>query len=99
VLLCPITPTAALPHNNQGSLLERKILVNGVARPYTDQVVWAGLVTMALLPSTCAPVGRTRGGLPVGLHIVAPYLEDRSSIDFAARLAEVIGGYVPPPAA
>jgi amidase len=54
---------------------------------------------MALLPSTCAPVGRTRGGLPVGLQIVAPYLEDRSSIDFAARLAEVIGGYVPPPAA
>ena len=99
VLLCPITPTAALPHNNEGTILSRSIRVNGIERPYTDQVVWAGLVTMALLPSTLAPVGRTPSGLPVGLQIVGPYLEDRTTIDFAARLAGVIGGYAPPPGA
>jgi len=99
VLLCPITPTAALPHNNEGTILSRTIRVNGASRPYTDQVVWAGLVTMALLPSTCAPVGRTPSGLPVGLQIVGPYLEDRTTIDFAARLADVIGGYAPPDSA
>jgi len=44
-----------------------------------------------------APAGRTREGLPVGVQIVGPYLEDRTTIDFARRLAEVIGGYEPPP--
>ena len=97
VLLCPITPTAAIPHDHEGTVLTRTIRVNGEPRPYTDQVVWAGLVTTALLPSTCAPVGRTKAGLPVGLQIVGPYLEDRTTIEFAARLADVIGGYAPPP--
>jgi amidase len=99
VLLCPITPTAAIPHNHDGTVVERTIRVNGEQRAYTDLVVWAGLVTMALLPSTLAPVGRTPGGLPVGLQVVGPYLEDRTTIDFAARLADVIGGYAPPPGA
>jgi amidase len=99
VLLCPITPTAAIPHDHEGTVISRTIRVNGVARPYTDQVVWAGLVTMALLPATLAPIGRTPKGLPVGLQIVGPYLEDRTTIDFAERLAEIIGGYAPPPGA
>ncbi len=99
VLLCPITTTAAIPHDHAGTLLSRTIRVNGAERPYLDQIVWAGLVTMALLPSTVAPVGRTPDGLPVGLQVVGPYLEDRTTVDFAARLAEVIGGYEPPPLA
>ena len=52
---------------------------------------------MALLPATVAPIGRTPAGLPVGLQIVGPYLEDRTTIDFARRLGAVIGGYEPPP--
>ena len=44
-----------------------------------------------------APVGRTRGGLPVGMQIVGPYLEDRTPIDFARRIGEVMGGFTPPP--
>ncbi len=97
VLICPITPVAAIPHDQEGTLLSRSITVNGAARPYLDQIVWAGLVTMVLLPATVAPVGRTPAGLPVGLQIVGPYLEDRTTIDFARRLGEVIGGYEPPP--
>jgi amidase len=52
---------------------------------------------MAYLPAVVAPVGRTPGGLPVGVQIVGPYLEDRTPIDFARRLADVIGGYEVPP--
>jgi amidase len=52
---------------------------------------------MALLPATCAPAGRTAGGLPVGLQVVGPYLEDRTTIDFARRIADVVGGYEAPP--
>jgi hypothetical protein len=32
-----------------------------------------------------------------GTQIVAPYLEDRTSIDFARRLVDVSGGFEPPP--
>ena len=52
---------------------------------------------MVYLPASVAPVGLSADGLPVGVQIVAPYLEDRTAIDFAKRLGEVIGGYQPPP--
>ena len=97
VLLCPVGPVAAFPHDHEGSLLTRTISVDGRPREYLDLIVWAGLVTMALLPSVAAPVGRTRHGLPVGVQVVAPYLEDRTAIDVARRMAEVIGGYEAPP--
>ncbi|HEV8717191.1 MAG TPA: hypothetical protein VGX03_30770 [Candidatus Binatia bacterium] len=41
--------------------------------------------------------GVTPAGLPVGMQIVGPYLEDRTPIDFARRLAEVVGGFEAPP--
>ncbi len=97
VLLCPVWPVPAIPHDHEDTLLSRVITVNGAERPYIELIVWAGLVTMALLPSTSAPVGRTPSGLPVNLQIVGPYLDDRTTIDFARRLGEVIGGYTPPP--
>ena len=36
-------------------------------------------------------------GLPVGVQIVGPYLEDATPIDLAGRLADVVGGFRPPP--
>ncbi len=44
-----------------------------------------------------APVGFTRDGLPAGIQVVGPYLEDRTAIHVAKLVAEVSGGYVPPP--
>jgi len=96
-LLCPITPVPAIPHDHEGEFAERSITVNGERRPYADQLVWAGVIGMAYLPGTVAPVGRTPEGLPVGLQIVGPYLEDRTPIDVARRLADLIGGFEPPP--
>ena len=97
VLLCPATPTAAIPHDHSEPMAKRLIQVNGSARPYTDQLAWAGLIGMALLPSTVAPAGRTSAGLPVGVQIVGPYLEDRTTIRFAQLLAEAAGGFERPP--
>jgi len=98
VLLCPAAPTAAFAHDHTPPHLGvRMTLVNGVPRPLDDAIVWAGFGSAALLPATVAPVGRTSGGLPVGVQIVGPYLEDRTTIDVARRLADVIGGYVRPP--
>tara|TARA_A100001037_G_scaffold49313_1_gene41232 strand:+ start:5620 stop:7092 length:1473 start_codon:yes stop_codon:yes gene_type:complete len=97
VLLAPIMPTAAFPHDQGGSINKRTYEVNGMTRPYLDQLTWAGLVTVVHLPATVAPVGRTRSGLPVGLQVVGPYLGDRTTLDFAGRMADAIGGFVPPP--
>ncbi len=97
VVLCPIMPTAALPHDHREPAAARTIVVNGEPRAYWDQLIWAAAITTAYLPATVAPVGRTGSGLPAGLQIVAPYLEDRTSIDFARRLADVAGGFEPPP--
>jgi amidase len=71
--------------------------MNGEVRPYMEQICWPGLITMALLPVTVIPVGRTGDGLPVGIQIVGPFLEDRSTLDFARRAAQVLGGFEPPP--
>lgn len=97
VLLCPVVSVPAIPHNTQQTQVDRIIQVDGKDAPYTLLLKWAGLFTHVYLPATSAPVGRTREGLPVGIQIVGPYLEDWTTIDFAGRLAREIGGFEPPP--
>ena len=95
VLLCPIMPTAAFPHDHR-DINARTLRINGKDEPYF-QLFWAGHAVNAYLPATVAPAGRTRSGLPVGVQIIGPYLEDRTPIAFAAQLADVLGGFTPPP--
>jgi amidase len=97
VLLCPVAPVPALRHDHSEPMALRKLDVDGAARPYTDLLVWPGLVGGALLPASVAPAGRTPGGLPVGIQIVAGYLEDLTAIAFAEQLEALIGGFEPPP--
>ncbi|KPK54888.1 MAG: hypothetical protein AMJ63_01650 [Myxococcales bacterium SG8_38_1] len=97
VLLTPVVPTTAFPHQTGGNHLSRRILVNGQKRPYMDQIPWAALATTAYLPATSAPVGVTPEGLPVNIQIVGPFLGDRTTIRFAELLAEIRGGFQPPP--
>jgi amidase len=97
VLLCPVMPMAAFPHDDRGKLGDRTVTINGRPRNHSDTMAWTGLVGLVYLPATVVPVGRTVDGLPVGMQVVGPYLEDRTALWIAARLAEVTGGYVPPP--
>jgi amidase len=99
VLLCPVMPMAAFPHDQESEHTERTVLINGRPRPQMATLAWTGLVGVVYLPSTVVPVGFTAGGLPVGIQVVGPYLEDRTSLFVAARLAELVGGYVAPPGA
>jgi amidase len=96
-LLCPVTPTVAIPHDHNPDRDARTIVVNGRTRPYGDQSVWLEAIGVVHLPAVVAPVGVTAAGLPVGMQIVAPYLEDRTAIDVARRIAEVCGGFQPLP--
>ena len=96
VLLCPITPTAAIPHDHRPDVDARRIVVNGRERPYGDQIPWASLPGLCSLPAVVVPVGLTREGLPVGLQVIAPFLEDRTAINVAQRIGGLIGPLVPP---
>jgi amidase len=99
VMLCPVTPMPAFPHDHHGSIQDRSVVVNGRERNQVEALAWTGLIGVAYLPATVVPVGRTGQGLPVGIQVVGPYLEDRSALFVGARLGEVIGGYQPPPLA
>lgn len=97
VVLCPVAASAAFPHDQQRERPDRRIIVNGREEDYNAQLYWAGIASLPNLPATAAPAGRTPGGLPVGVQIVGPYLEDHTTIEFARLLAEVTEGFVPPP--
>lgn len=94
-LLCPVTPTVALAHDQAAG--DRWITVNGTARDYWDQVRWTQAISVAYLPVATVPVGCSASGLPVGMQLVGPYLEDRTVVDLAGRVAAVLGGFRPPP--
>ena len=52
--------------------------------------------TAAGLPATVAPIGRTDTGLPIGVQIIGPHLEDLTPIQFAQLVEQAFGGFVPP---
>ena len=98
VLLAPVTITPAFPHiSDQVPLLKRTLQVNGTAVPYLYLPIYAGVAAYSGLPATAFPWGRTRGGLPIGLQAIGPYLEDRTTIAFASLLEREFGGFTPPP--
>jgi amidase len=98
LLLCPVTATPAIRHQQEGDIMERRLEIDGVDRPYVDEVSWTGLIGLVNLPSAVPPLGRTADGLPVGIQVVAPYLHDREAIRAAGLIAEAVGGgYQRPP--
>ena len=95
-LLCPVMPMLPFPHDHDGTVADRWVIINGRSRPQAECLTWTGLVGVAYLPATVVPVGRV-GDLPVGVQVVGPYLEDRTSLFVAHQLTERLGGYTPPP--
>ena len=97
VVICPTMPTPPYPHDHSIPDYARHIDIDGKEYPYQDQLVWAGVATAPGLPATAAPIDRSDTGLPIGVQIVGPYLEDRTTIAFAELMAREFGGFVPPP--
>jgi amidase len=97
LLLCPVAPTAAIPHDQEGERYERTMVVNGGRVPVTDHLFWAGYTGAAYLPSTAAPCGFTPAGLPVGVQIVGPQYGDLTCLGFAGLLEREFQAFVPPP--
>ncbi len=94
--LLPTAFMAAFPHDHSNPLDARRLLTPTGQREYYDLLFWISFATLTGLPATTAPVGVTRAGLPVGLQIIGPYLEDATPIDIAGKLADVTGGFTRP---
>jgi amidase len=98
--LSPLTPEEqfAQPVVPQSSPGARHIEVDGKKVGYVDaQLVWSALATMCGLPATVAPIARSEQGLPIGVQIIGPYLEDRTTLAFAELIEREFGGFLPPP--
>jgi amidase len=98
VMLFPPAAVPAFPHDHSLPLEARHIHIDGQAYPFTDACfIWADPATTCGLPSTVAPIDRSPEGLPIGVQIIGPYLEDRTTIAFAELLEREFGGFVAPP--
>ncbi|NOJ46694.1 amidase [Bradyrhizobium archetypum] len=96
-VICPIMPTPAFPHDHTPDQAERRILIDGKPHAYTDQFAWPGIATLPGLPATAIPTGFAPDGLPVGVQIVGPWLEDRTTLKLAELIERRFGGFKPPP--
>ena len=97
VLLTPAAAGPAWPHDQKGERIDRKIIVNGKPEDTNDQLFWAGISGIVLLPSTVTPLGLNKAGLPLGVQIIGDHLQDLTTIETARLVVEQIGGFVPPP--
>jgi amidase len=97
-VICPIMPTPAYPHDHSPDQMARRIAVDNQDFPYEDQLLWPGLATCPGLPATSIPLGLSPEGLPIGVQIVGPWLEDRTPLKLAELIERARGGFVPPPA-
>jgi amidase len=99
--LMPEAFVPAIPHDHTPTHTvtfdQRTIATSQGPRPYGDILRWISFATLTGNPAAVAPVGRTRGGLPVGIQIMGPYLEDATPIDVAGLMADVVGGFQAPP--
>ena len=96
VLLCPVTLSAAYPVDETTIREDRKILVSGQPVDYNDQLFWAGYSTMPSLPVTTIPIGLLPSGLPVGINVIGPHLEDKTTLAFA-KAVSTLAKFIPPP--
>jgi amidase len=97
VVLAPPFSTVAFPHDHLAPVSERKIEIDGKLCLYFDLLVWPEIAITPGLPATAAPIGLSDSGLPIGVQVVGPYLEDRTPLAFAALIEREFGGFTPPP--
>lgn len=105
LVICPVTAVVAYEHDHRGDGSSdpltgydaRSMIVNGRPRPYFDNIQWPSIAVVANLPATAVPTGRRIGGLPMGVQLIGPFLEDRTPLRFARLVERELGGFVPPP--
>ena len=94
IVLCPAFGTPAFPHSDEPDWRKRPLDMDGGPGNFGSQLGWAGIATVANLPSTAIPLGLSKDGLPVGVQAIGPFLEDKTTIAFAG----MVGREIKPPA-
>jgi amidase len=97
VFLLPTASTTAFPHDSTPPDRRLIPLPEGGSQDFWSLLSYIAPATLTGCPATTAPAGLSKSGLPVGLQIIGPYLEDATAIAFAQLLAREIGGFQPPP--
>ena len=95
VLIAPISPVTAFAHDAR-AIGERELRVDGVPVPYGRLGVYPSLASLGGNPATVVPIGRDADGLPIGVQVIGPYLEDLTPLRAAALIADETGGYTAP---
>ena len=94
IILSPISPVPAFPHDHSQPQMARTLDMDGTKIPYMTMLNWIALATALHGPALAVPAGRTKTGLPVGVQLIGPS-EDRL-FDYAQVLEERLGGFNPP---
>jgi len=98
VVLAPVMPTTAFPHDTGRPITERVLDVDGAAIPHLIAMAWCGAVGSVLLPVVTLPIGPTPAGLPVGVQVIGPFLSDLRLLRIAELLQAAAGtGFTSPP--
>jgi len=98
VVIYPAAAVPAFPQDQSEPIEARHLDIDGKQYPYLDACfIWADPASTFGLPATALPVGRSATGLPIGVQIIGPYLEDRTTIALARHIEREFGGFVPPP--
>jgi amidase len=97
VVLAPVMPTAAFPHDLT-PMPDRRQDIDGAGVPALVTLAWCGAIGSVLLPVVTLPAGLTPAGLPAGIQVIGPYLGDLRLLRIAGLIDQAAGpGFVPPP--
>lgn len=97
-VIYPCAAVPAFPQDQSEPFDARQLDIDGKLYNYADACfIWADPASTCGLPATAVPIERTRSGLPIGVQIIGPYLEDRTTIALAGLIEREFGGFVPPP--
>ncbi len=97
VVLCPVLPTLAFPHDHTPDYEKRTLEIAGNQVAYSHQYIWVCIANLFGLPATSAPIGLSESGLPIGIQLIGNYLQDKTTIAFASLLEREYGGFKIPP--
>ena len=96
VFLSPVAILPAFAHDHTMPRHRRWVDSESGKRPYQDLSLWIAHAGLSGCPATVAPVAQTPGGLPIGIQIMGPFLEDLTPIHFASLLTPLTGGFRAP---
>jgi amidase len=97
VVCCPVMPIPAFAHDFTGNIETRTLKVDDRVINYGEVGIWSSVATLTGQPATVMPIGKSSEGLPIGMQIIGPFLEDMTTITFAQCLEQEFGGFNAPP--